>query len=93
LTRTPSKIELTHEEIPQKEIEDERRFLIQASIVRILKAQKRIKHGQLISEVLEHLSSRFKSRIPVIKKNVDILIEKGYLRRAANDKDCYEYLA
>ena len=48
-------------------INDERKYLIQASIIRIMKIRKILKYSLLIQEVIEQLKSRFKPEISMIK--------------------------
>ena len=71
-----------------KRVEEDRTIAIEASIVRIMKARKTLKHQQLQAEVLSQLAF-FKPNPRLIKKRIESLIDREYLERSAEDKNVY----
>jgi len=74
-------------------VEEDRRHLIEASIVRIMKTRKLLGHNALVAEVSRQLSSRFFPQPQLIKKRIESLIEREYLERDEADRRSYRYLA
>jgi cullin 3 len=74
-------------------VEEDRRHLVEAAIVRIMKARKSLSHNDLIAEVTRQLSVRFNPSPQFVKKRIESLIEREYLERAADDIRQYNYVA
>uniref|UniRef100_A0A158P8A9 CULLIN_2 domain-containing protein n=1 Tax=Angiostrongylus cantonensis TaxID=6313 RepID=A0A158P8A9_ANGCA len=77
----------------QKNVDEDRKSVINACIVRIMKTRKRISHSQLMTEVLQQLTARFKPSVDMVKRCIGQLIEKEYMRRDETARDMYEYMA
>jgi cullin-4 len=72
-------------------ISRDRLYLIDAVLVRIMKARKTILHQSLIAQVIEQM------KLPVqpadVKMRIESLIEREYLERDAKERNRYNYLA
>jgi cullin 3 len=74
-------------------VEEDRRHLCEATVVRVMKARKHAKHNDLIAEVTRQLNQRFFPQPHFIKKSIESLLEREYLERNPNDARMYTYLA
>eukprot|EP00930_Biecheleria_cincta_P040180 TRINITY_DN27551_c0_g1_i1.p1 TRINITY_DN27551_c0_g1~~TRINITY_DN27551_c0_g1_i1.p1 ORF type:complete len:788 (-),score=181.16 TRINITY_DN27551_c0_g1_i1:93-2456(-) len=74
-------------------VEEDRKHLVEAVIVRVMKSRKTLEHNQLVMEVTRHLTSRFQPAPTLIKQRIEKLIEREYLERSQADRRVYNYLA
>jgi cullin 1 len=72
----------------KKRVEEDRSIAIEASIVRVMKARKTLKHQELIAEVLSQLAF-FRPQGRIIKQRIESLIEREYLERSDNNAEVY----
>ncbi|CAJ0957504.1 unnamed protein product, partial [Mesorhabditis belari] len=94
LTRTQMRSEVKKEAEKDKQYIDEDRPLVtEACIVRIMKTRKRLAHNELISEVLQQLSTRFTPNVMKVRTSIEGLMERLFLKRAEDAMNVYEYIA
>ena len=77
----------------KRKVDEDRKHEIEACVVRIMKSRKQLNHNQLVSEVVEQLNKRFQPSPAIIKKRIENLIEREYIKRSDNDRKMYVYLA
>ena len=63
------------------------------SYTRIMKARKTMMLHPLVQEVISQISTRFTPDVPDIKKAVDTLLEKEYIKRVEGELDTFTYVA
>ncbi|PON96622.1 Cullin, N-terminal [Trema orientale] len=76
-----------------EDVDKDRRYAIDAAIVRIMKSRKVLGHQQLVSECVEQLGRMFKPDIKAIKKRMEDLITRDYLERDKENANLFRYLA
>ena len=81
-------------------IMEERKLAIEASIVRVMKSKKQMKHSLLIHEVMSSLglnltvrNNFFKIQGNDVKQILEKVINNGYLRRDDDDTNIYHYIS
>ncbi|XP_077240736.1 cullin-1-like [Tasmannia lanceolata] len=76
-----------------EDVDKDRRYAIDASIVRIMKSRKVLGHQQLVMECVEQLGRMFKPDFKAIKKRIEDLITRDYLERDKDNPNMFRYLA
>ncbi|XP_075653952.1 cullin-1-like isoform X2 [Castanea sativa] len=76
-----------------EDVDKDRLYAIDASIVRVMKSRKVLGHQQLVMECVEQLGHMFKPNLKAIKKRIDDLITRDYLERDKDNPNLFRYLA
>ena len=67
-------------------VEEDRKHITDAAIVRVMKSRKSMDHNNLVMETTKQLQSRFQPNPMLIKRRIEVLIEREYLERSAEDR-------
>lgn len=75
------------------QVHTERRFAVQAAIVRVMKSRRSATYADLFAEVEGMLRKNVFAVTPQdLKANLELLIEKEYVERSPNDPNTFVYL-
>ena len=78
----------------EQKIDESRKGVIEAAIVRIMKQRQSLPHQTLMAEVIAQLASRFMPDVNMVKTRIEGLIEREYLERIEDrEPAAYRYLA
>ncbi|KAI0809184.1 Cullin [Irpex lacteus] len=77
----------------QSLVEGDRKYALDAAIVRIMKGKQQMQYEQLKTATVDAVKHHFKPDIPMIKQRVDNLVEQDYLRRDEDDFSLLIYVA
>ncbi|CAI5715722.1 unnamed protein product [Hyaloperonospora brassicae] len=86
MKETKKENEDTHERVFR-----DRQYQVDAAIVRIMKARKKLSHALLMSEIFTQV--RFPAKAADIKRRIESLIDREYLERDSTNAQMYNYLA
>lgn len=74
-------------------VDMERQYAVDAAIVRIMKSRKQATHVELVTAVVDQTKDKFEPPVQTIKKRIESLIERDYLKRDPEKNNTYTYVA
>ena len=77
----------------QGKVQDDRRYAIEAAMIKVMKARRKIDYNSLMAETTRLLSVRFSPEMQQLKVRLETLIERGYIERSEDDKRVFKYVA
>eukprot|EP00485_Elphidium_margaritaceum_P010875 CAMPEP_0202690706 /NCGR_PEP_ID=MMETSP1385-20130828/5620_1 /ASSEMBLY_ACC=CAM_ASM_000861 /TAXON_ID=933848 /ORGANISM="Elphidium margaritaceum" /LENGTH=784 /DNA_ID=CAMNT_0049345997 /DNA_START=27 /DNA_END=2381 /DNA_ORIENTATION=+ len=77
----------------EQQVFGDRRLMLEAAIVRIMKTRKSYKQSLLIADVTQQLMHRFHVEPNMVKDRITDLMDREYLERDADDHHLYHYVA
>ncbi|XP_071729543.1 cullin-1-like [Rutidosis leptorrhynchoides] len=76
-----------------EDVDKDRQYAIEASIVRIMKIRKTLMYQQLVMECVEQLTRLFKPDVKAIKNRIEDMITREYIERDKENPNLFRYLA
>lgn len=73
------------------DLDKEREYIVDATLVRIMKGRRTLTYNELLADTVK-IITMFRADIPLIKKRVDSLIERAYLKRDENSRSTFHYV-
>lgn len=77
----------------QGKVEDDRRYAIEAIVIKVMKSRRKIEYLNLVVEATKMLQSRFNPDPNQLKQRIESLMERGYMERDTDDKRILKYVA
>jgi cullin 3 len=74
-------------------VDEDRRHMVEATIVKVMKTRRKIEHNALIAEATKILTQKFNPDPTMIKKRIESLIDREYMERDGEDRRFYKYIA
>lgn len=76
-----------------EKVDEDRRHMVEATIVKVMKTRRRIEHNALLTETTKIISQKFNPDLLMIKNRIESLIDREYLERDPEDRRFYKYVA
>jgi cullin 1 len=74
-------------------VEADRRYMIDAAVVRVMKSMRVVSHQDLMTEAVAQLKKYFNPKVSAIKQRIEDLISRDYMKRSESGNATYEYIA
>ncbi|KAF5393302.1 hypothetical protein D9757_000665 [Collybiopsis confluens] len=88
-----AKVSVKESTTTNKHIQDDRKHLLDAAIVRIMKAKKSLAYNELTMQTIDAVKKHYAPDVDEIKRRVEALVEGEYLEREEGKKGVFRYLA
>ncbi len=76
-----------------EDVEKDRKYAVDATIVRIMKSKRTILYKDLITEVVNEVNKMFTPDIKLIKLRIEDLIQREYMERDRENQETFHYVA
>ena len=93
IAMTPKAESRAEDQAVHQMVLEDRKIEIKATLVRVMKARRRLEHQRLIEETIKLLSARFTPDVKAIKKQIAAVMDEEYIERDGDSRSTYLYKA